>query len=59
MCNVSQCDITPVTPGTADITYLELSVLVVLELEWLSSSESDSRVLTDNFLGISFRAHPP
>ena len=30
--------------------YLELSVLVVLELELLSSSESDSTVLTDNFL---------
>ena len=30
--------------------YLELSVLVVLELELLSSSESDSTVLTDSFL---------
>ena len=30
----------------------ELRALVVLELEWFSSSESDSNVLTDNFLGM-------
>ena len=35
------------------MSYLELRVLVVLELEWFSSSESDSSVLTD-----SFRAQP-
>ena len=37
---------------TSSVTYLELRVLVVLELEWFSSSESDSRVLTDSFLGM-------
>ena len=31
------------------MSYLELRVLVVLELEWFSSSESDSSVLTDSF----------
>ena len=51
MCNVSHYSSDPRHCVTS-VTYLELRVLVVLELEWFSSSESDSKVLTDNFLGM-------